>query len=38
MLQVLPEFFQVEAFVKLSNAIGKVNMRCSPRKLFIISV
>lgn len=24
MLQVLPEFLQVEAFAKLSNAIGKV--------------
>lgn len=25
LLQVLPEFFQVEAFAKLNSAIGKVN-------------
>lgn len=24
-MQILPEFLQVEAFAKLSNAIGKVN-------------
>lgn len=26
MLQVLPEFLQVEAFAKLNNYIGKVNL------------
>lgn len=31
--EVLPEFLQVEAFSKLSNAIGKVKLVC--RKLAI---
>lgn len=29
-LQLLPEFLQVEAFAKLSNAIGKVNVIVAP--------
>ena len=32
MVQVLPEFLQVEAFAKLNNAIGKVNVGLLPWK------